>query len=134
MAVTPTPIFTQSPYLNNSQATVANTNVDGATGTYVTAATGGTNGTRIDRITFNGISTTAAGQLRLYIYDGSTTRLYKVLLTTAVTPSGTVAPASVSIGGPGSQSLGLNLSSGSTIKFAPYNSETWNCCVEGGNY
>jgi len=134
MAISNSPIFTQTPYLNNSQATVANTNLDGATGTYVTIATGATNGTRIDRLTFTSISTTAAGQLRIYLYDGSTTRLWKTIATAAVTPSGTVQPATYTIGGIGASSLGLNLSSGSTLKFAPYNSETWNCACEGTSF
>jgi len=133
MSTTPTPIFTQTPVIGSGQVSTANTNRDG-TGALATILSGGTNGTRIDRITAQAIVTTAAGTLRLFIYDGTNTRLWRELLTSAVTPSATVAGASVSVGGPGSASLGLILPSGYSLKACINNSETWNVIAEGGNF
>ena len=62
--------------------------------THLTPAivTAGSNGTRIEEITFFGIGTTLAGLVVLYLYDGSTYHAFDSCLVTAVTPSTTVAP------------------------------------------
>jgi hypothetical protein len=51
--------------------------------------TGVTNGTIIDEITINAIQTTTAGFIRMFIYDGTSTRLHTQIPVSAVTVSPT---------------------------------------------
>lgn len=66
-------------------------------GAHVTVLTAGANGTRIDRIVFEATATTLAGQLLLFINDGSTNWFFKELTITAVTASTTVASSTVEL-------------------------------------
>jgi hypothetical protein len=68
----------------------ANTNRDG-TGTIVDVLTGVAAGTKVNEIVVQATSSTTAGFVRLYYYDGTNTRLYREVAVTAATPSGTVA-------------------------------------------
>ena len=72
MAVTATPIFPQVPVLSFGSITTAN-NVYNGTGTVVTLATGGTNGTRIDYIKARALGTNVATLVRFFINNGSDT-------------------------------------------------------------
>lgn len=83
--------YVASPALGMGQLTVANTNRDGTTGTYVDILTGAADGTRVFRIVMAATVTTTAGMIRFFIYDGTNARLYKEVPVAAVTPSGTVA-------------------------------------------
>jgi hypothetical protein len=69
-----------------AQVSAANTNRDG-TGTTVTVFTAGSSGSRIDDIWIVGTGTTTAGVVRLYVNDGSNTRLWQEVMVTAITPS-----------------------------------------------
>jgi hypothetical protein len=69
-----------------AQVSAANTNRDG-TGTTVTVFTAGANGSRIDDIWIVGTGTTTAGVVRLYVNDGTNTRLWQEVMVTAITPS-----------------------------------------------
>ena|SRR5215207_4670344 len=90
MAANTNPVFTITPYLGTVRINTANTNRDG-TGTLGDAATGATNGTRIDRIVATATGTTTAGMLRFFIFDGgSTTRFWREMSVSAITPTGTV--------------------------------------------
>ena len=92
MAANTQPLFTLTPEIGTGILATTNTNRDG-TGTLVTVATGTTEGTRVDRITFtqNVGSICSNGMIRLFIYNGSTTVLFAELPVVATTPSGTVA-------------------------------------------
>jgi len=89
MAKSTQPIFTRSALLGMGQVTVANSNLDG-TGTLVTVVTGDVEGTRIDLVTVKAIVTTTAGMIRLFLYDGTNTRLHKEIPVTAITPGAAV--------------------------------------------
>lgn len=67
----------------------ANTNRDG-TGTIVDLVTGVTNGTKVENVEITATGVTTAGMVRLYLYDGTNTRLLKEVAVTAITPSATV--------------------------------------------
>ena len=54
--------------------------------------TGGTNGSKIDEIRYQGTGTTVAGTLTIFLYDGSTYHLVDVINVPAVTASTTAAP------------------------------------------
>jgi hypothetical protein len=69
-----------------AQVSAANTNRDG-TGTTVTVFTAGSSGSRVDDIWIVGTGTTTAGVVRLFVNDGSNTRLWQEVMVTAVTPS-----------------------------------------------
>ena|ERR1051326_6938990 len=109
------------------QISAANTNRDG-TGTMSTLWTAGANGAQINRIEIQAIVTTTAGMIRFFIYDGAATRLWKEVLVTAVTPSGSVAAFSDSV----DPSPPLTLAPNEVLKVATNNAETFNVRVTNG--
>ena len=93
------PAFTATPNaggtLTGARISTANTARDG-TGTLGTILTGGTNGTRVDRVQWKATSTTTAGVIRLFLKDNQgspVTRLLAEALVSAITPSATVKSA-----------------------------------------
>lgn len=54
-----------------------------------TLGTAGANGTKIDAIVCQGVGTTVAGVVNIFLYDGSTYHLYDQFLVPAVTSSTT---------------------------------------------
>jgi len=71
-------------------------------GSTSTAATGavsllsaGTSGTRVDEVTFTSLGTSTANIGRIFIYNGTNYYLYKEIVIPAVTPTASVATASV---------------------------------------
>jgi hypothetical protein len=84
------PIYVGTPKTWQAAISAANTNRDG-TGTVVDVVSGGSSGSRIDKVRVVASGTTTAGAVRLYLYDGTNTYLIKELLVTAATPSTTVA-------------------------------------------
>lgn len=87
MALTNTPVYTQTPKHVVAAVSTANTNVDGTTGTYATVITAGANGSKVERITISPQGTNTADKVRLFINN----KLWKEFLFAAVTPSNTVA-------------------------------------------
>jgi hypothetical protein len=72
MAVTPTPIFAQTPlFVVGQTVTTANTSKDG-TGTVVLVFTAGVNGSRIDAIKVRSTGTAVATVVRIFINNGAT--------------------------------------------------------------
>lgn len=122
------PNFTKTPVLGLANIATANTNRDG-TGTIADVVTGAAVGTRIERITIQATVTTTAGQIRLYISDGTTTRLWDEVLVTALTPSATIKPFRYAY-----LNLALNLPSGFKLRASTNNAESFNVIAEGGNY
>src|SRR3990167_7114803 len=83
------PIFVGTPKSWAAEISAANTNRDG-TGTVVTLATAGANGSLIDRLHAVAEATTTAGVVRLFLHDGTIFILWRELLVPAITPSATV--------------------------------------------
>lgn len=106
-----------------AQVSASNTNRDG-TGTIVTVFTAGSSGSRIDDITITATGTTTAGVVRLFINDGTNTRLWQEILVAAVTPSTTVAVFSSSL-----LNQALLLPSGYSLRASTNNAETFNINV-----
>ena len=131
MAANTSPIFTLTPVIGMAQISTANTNLDG-TGTLVTIITGAVDGTRINRITVKGLGTTTAGIVRLFIDDGANIRLWKEILITAITPSGTVAAFSDIINLYDENALVLPKDY--VLKAAPHNAESFAVIAEGGEF
>jgi hypothetical protein len=105
------------------QVSTANTNRDG-TGTIATIITGATNGTRVDDIYIVATGTTTAGVIRLFINDGTNSRLWQEILVSAITPSTTVAVWSYTL-----LNQALILENGWSLRASTNNAETFNIIV-----
>lgn len=93
MAANTNPIFPLTPVLASvlvgATALTSRTQITGTTGlTLVHSA--GSNGTRYDWLILKGTGTTVAGVLDIWIYDGTTSRIYESVTIPVVTPSTTV--------------------------------------------
>jgi hypothetical protein len=134
MAVNIDPITPGAVVVGLVQAVTANTNRDG-TGTVATLVSGGADGKRIDRITITGTGTTTAGVIRIYLYDGTNTRLIKEILVTAITPS-----TSIEVyyndwyRADGKALLYLPPDANYAIKVSTHIGETFNVVAYGGSY
>lgn len=131
MPANTSPVFVLTPICTLSQVSVANTNRDG-TGDVQTAATGATNGTRINRITIKASVTTTSGMVRFYIYNGSVTRLWREYAIGALTPSATVQSFMQTIELFGERALILPVNY--ELRVSTEKAEAINIIVEGGNY
>lgn len=129
MPANTSPIFTLTARSDVAQVTAANGNRDG-TGTIVTVAAAGANGTRIDLIRVQAIVTTTAGMVRLFIHDGTNMRLYKELPISAVTVSATVDGYSVNY----RPDEPIVLPSGYSLRASTNNAEAMNVFIHGGDF
>lgn len=73
----------------NGQLTTANPNKDGTTGAYITLVTGTAAGTKVNQIDITALVTTTLGMIRMFIYDGTSTRLFKEIPVPVDTASAT---------------------------------------------
>lgn len=106
-----------------AQISTANTARDG-TGTLATVFTAGTSGSRIDDVHIVALATTTAGMIRLFLHDGTTSRLWKEVSVSANTPSGTVAAFTASL-----FNQNLILATGWSLRASTNNAETFNIAV-----
>ncbi len=94
MAVTATPIFTQTPKSTVVTLTTANTDQTGATTTnIVNLITAGANGARVQEVRVNIPQTSQAGLVNIFVSvgGGTTWKLFDTIAITAVTLSATAA-------------------------------------------
>lgn len=94
MAANTAPVFTLVGVAKTASVTTATSDSPPRNGTgnnFATILSAGTNGTRIDRIVATSQGTSVAGELLLFIYDGTTNWLIKEIAITAMTASTTVA-------------------------------------------
>lgn len=115
--------YAATPRAAVAQISTANTNRDG-TGTIVTVLTAGASGSRVDDITVIATGTTTAGMVRLFINDGSNTRLLLEIPVTAAVPSGTVQAFTYTL-----LNQALLLPNGYSLRAATNNAETFNVHV-----
>ena len=125
MATAPQYVGTpKSPTVN---ITTANTNRDGATGTYGTLMTAGASGSRVDRINLTATATTTAGMIRLFVG----TALIKEITVVAITPSATQPAFSQDI----IFDNGLVLAASVVLKSSTEKGESFNLTViNGGDF
>jgi len=90
------PVFAVTPRIGFTQVGTANANRDGTTGTYADLIVGASTGTRIAEIVVQATVTTTAGMVRLFITDGSTTRMFDEVSVAAATVSASVKGTRVS--------------------------------------
>ena len=90
MSANTAPLFAQVPRIGIARLTTAETSIDAAPANVVTVLTAATDHTIVSRVLVKAAQTTTAGMVRLWLYDGSTYRLYEEISVSAVTPSATV--------------------------------------------
>jgi len=78
--------YASTPRTAFTQISTGTTARDG-TGDVRTVFTAGTNGSRIDDICIQAVNTTTSGMVRLFLNDGTNTRLWQEVSVTASTPS-----------------------------------------------
>lgn len=83
--------YASTPKVGSATLTTADTSLTAPT-TVGTVLTAGSSGTRIDYIEVQGVATTIAGLVNLFIYDGSNYILWQQVPVIAITSS-TTAPA-----------------------------------------
>lgn len=106
----------------------ANSNLDG-TGTLSSSIiTGASNGTQLMSITIKALVNTTAGMVRIFLYDGSNTKLLKEIQVLAVTKSATAQAFFERVDFDGN---GFSLKSGWSIKASTEKAESINVIVEG---
>lgn len=115
--------YAATPRAALGQVSTANTNRDG-TGTIATIFTAGASGSRIDDIYIAATGTVTAGVVRLFINDGTNTRLWQEILVTATTPSTTVQVWSATL-----LNQALILPNGFSLRASTNNAETFNVSV-----
>lgn len=83
------PVFAVTPRIGTVNIATANTNRDG-TGTVATLITGASTGTRIAEIVIKARVTTTAGQVRVFLHDGTSFFFFDEIAVAAATPSNSV--------------------------------------------
>lgn len=109
------------------QISTANTNLDGS-GTLGTVLTAASNGTLVKTVIIKAITNTTQGMVRLFIYDGSNTKLLREVEIPAITKSASEPAFGVTI------PLNFTLKSGWILKASTENAETFNVIAEGQNW
>lgn len=133
------PSYAASPVVGMCQISTANTNLDG-TGTigtvvsvpaYANSQFSSVNGAQITAIVIQAAGVTTAGMVRLFLFDGTNTRLWRERPVTALTPGATVQAFSdvfVPPEGP------LSLPPGWSLKASTHNAEIFNIFAESAAY
>ena len=103
--------YAATPKIGSALLTAADTSLTAPT-TVGTVLTAGASGSRIDYIEIQGVATTIAGLINLFIFDGTTYFLWQQIPILAIT-SGTTAPA-----------FTANLSSNTNANILPLNLPT----------
>lgn len=124
--------FASIPKTSAVTITTANTNRDG-TGSIGTVFTAGTNGSRIDKIIICARSTTTAGCIRFFIYDGGTYFLFKEMPVVAVTPAATVPSFAATLSQEIEVVLPLILPTGYSLRASTEKAEPFNIIAIGGD-
>lgn len=126
--------YASTPRTAIGQLTAANTARDG-TGTIVNVMTAGASGSRIDAISVVATGGTTAGMVRLFIFDGTNSRLDYELPVSAITPSA-VQPSYAAYLTTANLAnlLPIILPAGYSLRAATNNAETFNVIASGGDF
>ena len=103
--------YASTPKIGSALLTTADTSLT-APAVFGTVLTAGASGSRIDYIEIQGVATTIAGLINLFIFDGTTYLLWQQIPVQAIT-SGTTSPA-----------FTVNLSSNTNANIMPLNLPT----------
>lgn len=123
------PIFVGNPKSWFGKLATANTNRDG-TGTTVTIVSGGTLGSRIDKIKAVASGVVTAGVIRYFLSNGTVIVLLKEVIVPATAPSTTIAAWEDER----TFADGLLVQNGWSLLAATNNAENFNIIASGGDY
>jgi hypothetical protein len=96
--------YASTPKFGSANLTTADTSLTAPT-TVGTIVTAGASGTRIDYIDIQGVATTVAGLINLFVYDGTTYVLWNQVPVIAVTSSTTVPAFSTALSSNGNANI-----------------------------
>jgi hypothetical protein len=122
------PNFAATPGTEVAQVTAANTARDG-TGTVVTVLTAPASGTMVLRVVVKATGTTTAGMIRLFLYNGTNTRLYDEIPVLAITPTATVETFQAEV-----EYEDCILPNGWELRATTHNAETFNVIAFAGDF
>lgn len=126
--------YASTPKCGVGQVSAANTNRDG-TGTIANIFTAGASGSRIDAVDIKAVDTTTAGMIRLFIHDGTNTRLLTELPVLAVTPGASTPSWEAQLNtNTMTQVLPIILPTGYSLRASTHNAETFNVIAFGGDF
>jgi hypothetical protein len=124
------PVFFATPFATQGQVSAANANLDGS-GTLVDIVAVQAAALKVETIKVKALVTTTAGMIRIYLHDGSSTRLWRELPVAAITKSASVASFEGSIDCSRPEDL-LVLPVGWKLQASTERAEAHNIFVEGG--
>lgn len=119
--------YVATPKSPTAAISAANTNRDGATGTYVNLMTAGASGSRIDRLNITATGTTTAGMIRFFLAGA----LIREVPVVAITAAATTPIFSYDL----VFDNGLILAASAVLKVSTNNAEAFNVTVlSGGDF
>lgn len=127
------PAFAATPRQSSGAATTADTSYTAPTNA-VAVFTAGASGSRVERLRLMCTGTSLAGLVNIFLYDGTTYRLIRSIVTAAITASATVAPWGSDDSGTIVFPGGLQLPAGYSIRIATTVAQTIVGSAEGGDY
>ncbi len=123
------PVFIGVPKTWMAAISIANANRDG-TGTIVNVVTAGANGSRVDKVRIVATGAVTAGVVRLFLHDGTHTRLLREIMVSATTPSELVETFTQDV----DFADGSALPNGWSLQAATHNAEGFNVISFGGDF
>lgn len=96
--------YASTPKFGSANLTTADTSLTAPT-TVGTIVTAGASGTRIDYIDIQGVATTVAGLINLFVYDGTNYILWNQVPVIAITSSTTAPAFSISLSSNGNSNI-----------------------------
>lgn len=123
------------PKIGSAVLTTADTSLTAPT-TFGTAFTAGASGSRIDYIDVQGVATTIAGLVNIFIHDGTNYRLYVQVPIQAITVSTTAPAFSTTLSSNTNPNiLPINLPTGHTLRVTTSVAQTGIAVIAlGGDY
>jgi hypothetical protein len=127
--------YASTPVFGSANLTTADTSLTAPT-TVSTILTAGASGTRIDYIDVQGVATTVAGLINLFVFDGTNYILWQQVPVQAVTSSTTVPAFALALSSNGNANImPLNLPTGYSLRAATSVAQTGlRVSAYGGNY
>jgi hypothetical protein len=127
--------YASTPVFGSANLTTADTSLTAPT-TVSTILTAGASGTRIDYIDIQGVATTVAGLINLFVFDGTNYILWQQVPVQAVTSSTTVPAFALALSSNGNANImPLNLPTGYSLRAATSVAQTGlRVSAYGGNF
>jgi len=127
--------YASTPVFGSATLTTADTSLT-APATVGTVLTAGASGTRIDYIDIQGVATTVAGLINLFVFDGTNYILWQQLPVQAVTSSTTAPAFALALSSNGNSNImPLTLPTGHSLRAAASVAQTGvRVTAYGGNF